>query len=88
MGRPKGKDRYKLRPGEQYIPFLGADLTFNFPEELDYVMEAWNKGVTIIAMAKAIRHTQEEVAILIMDLALNGQIDLRPGAALGTREAI
>lgn len=78
-----GMDKEKLRPlQELYIALDGYDLSF-YPAEVEQVGLMWRRGVGIDEIAKQLNREQEEIAVLIMDLALQGLAGPRPGGVCG-----
>lgn len=79
----RGMDKTKLRPlQELYIAFDGYDLSF-YPSEVEQVGLMWRRGVGIDTIAEQLVREQEEIAILIMDLALQDLVGARPGGMCG-----
>jgi hypothetical protein len=86
----------KLRPKAELIIAL-EDLDFSWHEtEIERVIEMWQRGVCISEIAEQVRppaypirgkgDSIDEVALLIMHLRRQGQIQLRPGGVFGKRE--
>lgn len=82
MGGKRGYDRFKLRPPELHIALDGYDLSFT-AAEVERIREAWGEGMSLEAMAAALDRLEPEVAVLVIDLAVNGKIQPRPGAMMG-----
>jgi hypothetical protein len=86
----------KLRPKAELIIALD-DLDFSWrKEEVERVIELWNANASIAEIADQTRppvhslrtkqDAEDEVALLIMHLRRQGQIQLRPGGVFGKRE--
>ena len=83
MNVKRGQDRTKLRPQEPlYHALEESDLSF-YRREVAQVTLDYRAGVSVPEMAVKLRRKQEEVAVLIMDLALKGKIKPRPGGVFG-----
>jgi hypothetical protein len=70
-------DLLKLRPQSPlYIALEDMDLTW-YKDEVPAVIAAYNSGMGIVEMADKFKREQEEVAVLLMDLAMKGKLGLK-----------
>lgn len=67
---------------KKYIPL--EDLNWEWlTRDIAIVIGLWKQGEPIDRIAKLVRRSVDEVAILLMDLRRNGLIELRKGGVLG-----
>jgi len=76
-------DKWKLRPEQELLITL-EDLDFSwYLDEVTLVKKLWLCGCHLADIAKKVRRDPDEVAILIMHLARQGEISKREGGAFG-----
>jgi hypothetical protein len=76
-------DCLKTRPqAELYIALEDLDFSW-YESEIDRVIEMWQRGAHIEIIANTLKRTQEEVLILLLDLAMRDKIKLRYGSVWG-----
>ena len=74
--------------GKEQLYIACEELNFAWlKSEVAAVKMAWNAGKPIWEIAALVRRSEEEVAILIIDLTNRNQLQLRPGGILGTGKA-
>jgi len=62
----------------------GEDWNFNWlPDELKAFKQLWVDNQHIDVMTRYLQRTEEEIAVLIMDLGCKGIIKPRPGGVFG-----
>lgn len=63
------------------------ELDFTFDEaDLPEIKRMWEEGLSVWDMARAFNRDPDKITVLIMDLARKGEIDTRPGGAMGRRK--
>ena len=81
MTRPYKK---KIPTNKVHIPLL--DMNFQWmPEEIEKVIEMWQKGYDLRVISKELQREGDEVMILLLDLARKNQIEKRENSIWGTR---
>lgn len=81
MTRPYKK---KIPENEVYIPLL--DMNFQWmPDEVEKVIDMWEKGYHLQLIADEINREGDEVMILLLDLARKSQIEKRENSIWGWR---
>ena len=76
-------DKTKIRPKEELIIAL-SDLDFSwYPAEVEQVKELWQKGIGTAEIAKKFSREVDEVFLLLLDLARQGEIRSREGGLYG-----
>ncbi|GGD05188.1 helix-turn-helix domain containing protein [Pontibacillus salipaludis] len=65
-----------------YIAHEEAGFDWN-NEDVKRFQEYWNQGYSIVAIAKMLRRTQLDVALLGLDQTVKGLVSKRYGGALG-----
>lgn len=79
----KASDLAKIRPHEElYIALQELDFSW-YPHEVERVIEMWERGTPIWDMSVEFGRCQEEVFLLLLDLAMNGRVKRRPGGICG-----
>lgn len=78
-------DRRKCRPKQNlYIALMDLDFSW-FPSEVEQVQQLWQAGEHIADIAQQLRRDEDEVAILIIDLARQGKVQERKNGAYGEK---
>ena len=78
----KVEARHRKPKDMLYVVF--EDLNFAWmPGELEKVKAAWEAGMHIVDIAREVDRQENEVAILVMDLAEKGRFRPREGGAYG-----
>ena len=63
-----------------------GDYDFSWrPEQLKSVISYWEENLSLTDIAAKCKRRQEEVLLLLVDLASRGKIKTRPGGILGER---
>ena len=64
----------------------GEDWNFGWlDEEVALVISGWRKGLPVWEIAEEVGRLDEEVVVLVMDLARKKGIEQRPGGMVGSR---
>ncbi len=72
-----------LKKGEE-VYIVGLDWHFDWlTREVEEVKQLWENGTHLADIAEKYAVTPVEVSVLIMDLAEKGQVEARPGGAVG-----
>lgn len=81
-------DKTKRCPKEElYIACEDLDFSW-YHDELQFVIEAWGKGLSIFEIAEELQRDPDEVLILLVDLARKERIGKRRGGIFGERYII
>ena len=75
-------DIAKLRPVDVYIALDDLDFAW-LPEEVETVINCWDKGYDIRVMSEELEREEDEIALLIMDLARKEKIKYRSNGVYG-----
>lgn len=73
--------------GDIYIALENKNLSFTM-EEVEAFEWMWNSGTSIFLIAKNLKRTKIEIAVLIMDRADKGEIEKRSTGLFGTKEGM
>ena len=80
-------DALKLRPQEPLI-IAGEKWDLSFTRgEVKAIREMWSAGISLPDMAAQLRRQQEEIAVMVMELAQNAMIGRREQGVLGGEES-
>ena len=71
------RDKRYLDPQERlYIVGLDWQLQW-YPSEVEQVIQAWQEGKGLVAIAREVKSTPQAVFLLLLDLAEQGKISKR-----------
>lgn len=78
----RAADKVDIFAKERYIPL--EDLNWEWlTRDISIVIELWQQGEAIDRIAKLVRRSVDEVAILVMDMRRRGLIEIRKGGVWG-----
>jgi hypothetical protein len=68
--------------GETYIAGEGFDFQWSKNEVTEFI-KLWNSGASLMRLSQTFRRTQNDIAVLILDLRSKGRIEPRNRGLMG-----